>query len=86
MCLGCIPWSGVRSLVCGARDEDARAIGFEEGAKPSDWVRSLEGSGISVLRDILREEARAILSRYYESGGLIYNARHLDQIKMDRKS
>src|SRR5512136_1453019 len=38
MCLGAIPWSGVRRLVCGGRDEDARAIGFDEGAKPADWT------------------------------------------------
>ena len=84
MCLGCIPWSGVRSVVCGSRDEDARAIGFEEGAKPADWVRSLESSGISVIRDVLRDEAREVLRQYSESGGLIYNARHVDQRKEGR--
>ncbi|HEX5974432.1 MAG TPA: nucleoside deaminase, partial [Rubrobacteraceae bacterium] len=31
MCFGAIPWSGVRGLLCGARDEDARAVGFDEG-------------------------------------------------------
>ena len=31
MCLGATPWSGVRGLLCGARDEDARAVGFDEG-------------------------------------------------------
>ncbi len=41
MCLGAIPWSGVRSLVCGARDEDARAIGFDEGPKNSDMERGV---------------------------------------------
>jgi tRNA(Arg) A34 adenosine deaminase TadA len=34
MCLGATPWSGVRGLVCGARDEDASAVGFDEGSKP----------------------------------------------------
>ena len=29
-CFGSVPWSGVRRLACGARDEDARAIGFED--------------------------------------------------------
>jgi tRNA(Arg) A34 adenosine deaminase TadA len=41
MCLGATPWSGVRSLVCGARGGDAERIGFDEGAKPPEWVRSL---------------------------------------------
>lgn len=73
MCLGAVSWSGVRRLVCGARDEDARNIGFDEGPKPQDWVRSLESRGISVLRDVLREPAKAVLIEYQKQGGLIYN-------------
>ena len=53
MCLGAIPWSGVRSVICGARDEDARAIGFDEGSKPDDWIKSLKDRGIGVCRDRL---------------------------------
>ncbi len=79
MCLGAIPWSGVRSVVCGARDEDARAIGFDEGSKPDNWVQSLEDRGISVRRDILREQAKAVLLEYSERGGLIYNARNVEK-------
>jgi tRNA(Arg) A34 adenosine deaminase TadA len=75
MCLGAIPWSGVRRVVCGARGEDACAIGFDEGAKPADWVGELENRGITVVRDILRDEARVVLTRYAESGGIVYNAR-----------
>lgn len=74
MCLGAIPWSGVRSIVCGARDEDARSIGFDEGSKPQNWVKSLENRGISVVRDVLREQAKAVLLEYGRRGGLIYNA------------
>lgn len=74
MCLGAIPWSGVRSVVCGARDEDARRIGFDEGSKPPNWIESLESRGIRVLRDVLREEAQAVLLDYHKRGGLIYNA------------
>jgi tRNA(Arg) A34 adenosine deaminase TadA len=75
MCLGAIPWSGVRRVVCAARGEDACAIGFDEGAKPADWVGELRQRGIEVLRDVLREEARAVLHEYTQTGGLIYNAR-----------
>lgn len=74
MCLGAIPWSGVRGIVCGARDEDARSIGFDEGHKPSDWIKSLESRRINVIRDILREQAKAVLLEYKKRGGLIYNA------------
>ena len=76
MCLGATPWSGVVSLVCGARDEDAAKVGFDEGAKMTDWMRSLEERGISVTRDVLRDEAAAVLREYSEEGGEIYNSRH----------
>ena len=75
MCFGAIPWSGVRRLACAAREEDARAIGFDEGPKVPDWVASLERRGISVARDVYRDEAAAILRYYVESGGIVYNAR-----------
>lgn len=73
MCLGAIPWSGVRRVVCGARDEDARAIGFDEGHKPSGWVDLLEKQAITVVRDVLRERARQVLLDYARRGGVIYN-------------
>ncbi|MBA2616802.1 MAG: nucleoside deaminase [Rubrobacter sp.] len=75
MCLGATPWSGVRHLVCGARDEDARAVGFDEGVKMAEWAGSLEDRGISVQRSVLREEAVAVLREYAERGGEIYNSR-----------
>jgi tRNA(Arg) A34 adenosine deaminase TadA len=74
MCLGAIPWSGVRRVVCAACGGDACEIGFDEGAKPVDWVGELRKRGIEVVCNVLREEARAVLRRYAQSGGLIYNA------------
>jgi tRNA(Arg) A34 adenosine deaminase TadA len=74
MCFGAVPWSGVRRLVCGARDEDARAIGFDEGPKLDDWVAALNNRGIAVVRDVLREEAVAVLREYVAAGGTIYNS------------
>ncbi len=73
MCLGAIPWSGVRRVVCGGHGEDAAAIGFDEGAKPADWVGALRQRGIEVIRDVLRDEARAVLQQYARTGGRIYN-------------
>jgi tRNA(Arg) A34 adenosine deaminase TadA len=75
MCLGAIPWSGVRSLVCGACDEDMRSVGFDEGAKPQDWADGLEARGIAVRRDVLRENAAAVLREYVAKGGIVYNGR-----------
>jgi tRNA(Arg) A34 adenosine deaminase TadA len=77
MCLGAIPWAGVRHLVCGARGTDAEAIGFDEGAKPAAWHKGLESRGITVTRDVCRPEARAVLRDYLAGGGLIYNARQV---------
>jgi tRNA(Arg) A34 adenosine deaminase TadA len=74
MCFGAIPWSGIMRLVCGARDEDARLIGFNEGAKVPNWPETLEERGIEVLRDILRIEAIDLLNSYAELEGVIYNA------------
>jgi len=73
MCLGAIPWSGIASLVCGARDEDARAIGFDEGDKPDHWLARLHQRGIEVIPDVQREKARLILQQYLDAGGCIYN-------------
>jgi tRNA(Arg) A34 adenosine deaminase TadA len=82
MCFGAIPWSGLRGLVCGARDSDARSIGFDEGPKIRDWDKELVRRGIAVQRDVLREEARIALLAYGQRGGEIYNSREspLDDI------
>jgi len=73
MCLGAIPWSGVRRVICGARGQDACAIGFDEGTKPTDWAQTLQDRGIDVTCDMLRDEARAVLQQYLTEGGPIYN-------------
>jgi len=75
MCLGAIPWSGVRSILCGAREEDARKVGFDEGPKAPRWYTELEARGIRVVRDLLRAEAADVLQQYADDGGEIYNGR-----------
>ena len=80
MCLGAIPWSGISSVVCGARDEDARAIGFDEGEKPILWVDALENRSITVTRDISREKAKAVMQQYVDEGGIIYNGRGINAL------
>ncbi len=75
MCYGAIPWSGVSRLVCGARDEDARAIGFDEGPKLDNWREALEKRGIEVFQDVVRDESIDVLSLYAQSGGRIYNCK-----------
>ncbi len=72
MCLGALPWSGIRRLVCGARDADIRAVGFDEGSKPPLWEAALADRGIRVTRDVLRQEAANVLARYVQQAGKIY--------------
>ena len=73
MCYGAVHWAGVGLLACGARGDDARAIGFDEGDKPADWVAALERRGVVVETDLLRERAVAVLREYAAGGGMIYN-------------
>ncbi len=77
MCFGAIAMSGVRSLVCGARTEDAETSGFDEGAKPKDWITELNKRGIAVIRDRCREEAVDLFSEYAKRGGVVYNPRRV---------
>ena len=77
MCFGAVPWSGVKSLICGARKKDAEAAGFDEGDKPDHWVRSLQRRGIVVQCSVLRAEAASVLKHYGDNGGAIYNANNV---------
>ena len=72
MCFGAVPWSGVNRLLCGARDEDARAVGFDEGAKLSEWPEALKERGIEVTVDVLRAEAQLVFKQYAKAGGIVY--------------
>lgn len=74
MCLGATVWSGVGRLVIGARDEDAAAVGFDEGPKPDRWIEKLAARGIEVTPDVMRTEAAGVLREYAATGGPIYNA------------
>jgi len=75
MCYGAILWSGITRLVCGARSEDARRIGFDEGPEQIDWASALAQRGIEVRYGVRRDDAAAVLAEYARGGGRIYNAR-----------
>ena len=75
MCFGSLPWSGVKSLICGARKKDAETAGFDEGDKPEQWWKFLKSRNIQVTRDVLRQNAIAVMQRYIDMGGIIYNGR-----------
>jgi tRNA(Arg) A34 adenosine deaminase TadA len=73
MCLGATLWSGVRRMVYGAAREDASRLAFEEGPVFPESYRYLEERGLTIVRNVLREEARAVLELYRAQGGMIYN-------------
>lgn len=75
MCAGAIHWCGVRSIVCAARNEDVQAVGFDEGPVRHDWDHYLRDRGVEVIHDIQRPAAAAVLQRYVEQHGRIYNAK-----------
>jgi tRNA(Arg) A34 adenosine deaminase TadA len=74
MCLGATLWSGVKRLVCGATREDATKLDFEEGPVFPESYAYLEKCGVEVVRNVLRDEGRAVLEQYRARGGKIYNA------------
>ncbi len=75
MCFGSIIWSGIRHLAFGARASDVCAIGFDEGPKPLEWKKELEDRGLTVIPEVCRKTASAVLQQYHKNGGAIYNSR-----------
>jgi tRNA(Arg) A34 adenosine deaminase TadA len=72
-CYGATIWAGIDRLLIGARSEDVMELTeFDEGPLPADWIGELERRGIAVSRDLLRDQARAVLRAYGESGGERY--------------
>jgi tRNA(Arg) A34 adenosine deaminase TadA len=73
MCLGATLWSGVRRVVYGATRDDASRLNFEEGPVFPESYKYLEDRGIQIVRNVLRDEARAVLELYRTTSGKIYN-------------
>ncbi len=73
MCLGATLWSGVQRVVYGAAREDASLLSFEEGPVFPESYKYLEDRGIRIDRNVLRDEARAVLELYRANSGTIYN-------------
>ncbi|MFT4247938.1 MAG: nucleoside deaminase [Pseudomonas sp.] len=69
-CYGATVWAGIDRLLIGARAEDVMELtAFDEGPLPADWIGELNRRGIEVVRDLHRDQARAVLRGYGESGG-----------------
>jgi tRNA(Arg) A34 adenosine deaminase TadA len=73
MCVGALAWSGISTLLFGARRRDVQALaGFDEGPIAADWESQLAKRGIQVRGGILRQRAAAVLREYAASGGILY--------------
>jgi tRNA(Arg) A34 adenosine deaminase TadA len=73
MCLGATLWSGISRVVIAATREDAIALGFDEGPVFTESYEYLASRGVQIERGLLRTEARAVLERYRDLGGPVYN-------------
>ncbi|OOG45525.1 nucleoside deaminase [Rhodanobacter sp. C01] len=68
-CYGATIWAGVDELLIGARAEDVEELTeFDEGPLPTDWLGELQRRNITVRRDILRDQARAVLAIFGANG------------------
>lgn len=77
-CFGMLQWCGVVRVIYGATSEDVEELtGFQEGILPENWDKKLHDryplEPILVVKDVLREEAQAVLKLYRDTGGFIYN-------------
>lgn len=78
-CWGAVWWSGIKRLITGASCEQTEKLtGFDEGPVPPNWADLLrrrlpESSRIEVIENMLSDEACAVLKRYKDMGGKIYN-------------
>jgi tRNA(Arg) A34 adenosine deaminase TadA len=73
MCLGATLWSGVRRVVFAAGRDDAARLHFDEGPVFPESYQYLEERGITIVRNLLRDEAVAVLEQYQAQSGTIYN-------------
>ena len=73
MCLAAVLWAGVARVVTGASHKDAKQIAFDEGPVFSRSHEYMRERGVEFVRGVLRDQARAVLERYGESGGPVYN-------------
>jgi len=78
-CFGNVWWSGLKRVVMAASADDVeRLTDFREGPLPAEWDSRLTDRAplpaVEIVQGILRERACAVLRRYDEMGGFIYNA------------
>ena len=72
-------WENVAPRLRALAEDVESLTGFDEGPIPRDWEKQFERRGISVRGGILRDEACEVLRFYRESGGAVYNSKHVKE-------
>jgi tRNA(Arg) A34 adenosine deaminase TadA len=77
MCYGAAMWSGIERLViAGDGIEVEQLTGFDEGPMRDDWRAQFEQRGITVVSDVLRDEAIEVFRAYgRRQDAVVYNGR-----------
>ena len=72
MCFAAIHWARIDRIVFGARIADARAAGFHELTLSNEQMKTLGGSEVQIVGDLLREENRQLFLDWIAQGGKPY--------------
>lgn len=76
MCYGELLWSGVKRLVIAGFGRELEDItGFDEGPRPVNWENELTGRGITIVTDLMRDEAIQVFREFRARNRFVYNAR-----------
>jgi len=72
MCLGAIIWANIKSVVYGARKEDADHIGFRDDFMYQFIREGMQDREVLSLEESEREACLALFKEYQERSGTIY--------------
>jgi tRNA(Arg) A34 adenosine deaminase TadA len=77
MCYGATMWSGIERLVIAGEGDIVETLtGFDEGPMRADWKEQFAARGITVVTDVLREDAIKTFTEYgARTDTVVYNGR-----------
>jgi tRNA(Arg) A34 adenosine deaminase TadA len=66
MCFSAIHWANIDTIYYGASIEDAAEAGFHEMHIANSTMKELGGSNVKIVSDILKEESKALFTKWKE--------------------
>ena len=72
MCFSAIHWARIERIVYAAAIEDAKSFGFNELPISNAAMKSLSGSSIELVSDVLRDDALTLYRRWAEKRSTAY--------------